>query len=328
MTSTLHLVVPGQVIASTASSADEESFLRGHGTYLERIENPQTSQQEQRLVASVVGMVHRVNKLITVIPSASSLYWGQVGDLVVGRIVAVGPTRWRVQLVGNGRDAQLPLTGIHLPGGVQRIRTAQDQRDMRHFFVEGDLVSAEVHKVQQDGSLVLHTRSTRYGKLENGVLVQVPPALIQRRKNHYLTDFGGATVDNSGTSNDGTSNTDSGTMDVVWGANGSIWIQRRLNRAIVTTTETSASATDSALNSNDMHEQLRQEHADSPYMKEDRMTLARLRNSIECLRLIHAMVTPEAVLEVYHQSMAINVRPAAMLNPTTVLQLTASTRNH
>ena len=77
--STLHLVVPGQVIASTAASNSEEggnseeSFLRGHGTYLEHnVPNPTTGQLEQRLIASVVGMVQRVNQLITVVPCASS----------------------------------------------------------------------------------------------------------------------------------------------------------------------------------------------------------------------------------------------------------------
>lgn len=323
MTSTLHLVVPGQVIASTASSAslEEDSFLRGHGTYLEHLENPQTSQPEQRLVASVCGTVQRVNKLITVVPASASIYHGQVGDLVVGRIVAVGATRWKVQLVSNGgRDAQLPLSGIHLPGGVQRIRTAQDQRDMRQFFVEGDLVSAEVHKVQQDGTLLLHTRSTRYGKLENGVLVAgIPPALMARRKNHYLTDF----LDH---------------MDVVWGTNGNVWIQRRLNRnrnQPGSATAEDGGSTNAGSNNNnpledlnEVHEKLRQEHSAAPLLKEDRIRLARLRNSMECLRMVHTMMTPEAVAQVYTMSLQESIRPADMLRPETVLHLTASTRNH
>jgi len=79
--------------------------------------------------------------------------------------------------------------------------------------------------------------------------------------------------------------------------------------------------------SNDMHEQLRQEHASSPMTKEDRAQLSRLKNSMECLRLVHAMVTPEAVEQVYKQSLAENIRPADMLRPETVVHLTASTRN-
>lgn len=44
---------------------------------------------------------------------------------------------------------------------------------MRNFFVEGDLVVAEVQSVHQDGSATLHTRSLSYGKLRNGVFMAV-----------------------------------------------------------------------------------------------------------------------------------------------------------
>jgi exosome complex component RRP4 len=269
---------------------------------LERVEGT-TGALEQRLVASVCGVVQRVNKLITVIPTASTLYSGNVGDLVVGRITSVGASRWRVALTGHGRDAQLPLTGVHLPGGVQRIRTAQDQRDMRQFLIEGDLVSAEVHNVQQDGTLVLHTRSTRYGKLENGCLVTVPPALIPRRKNHYVTDM----MDK---------------MDVLWGTNGNIWIQRKVSGL------RSAADQQSSSEGEDWQEKVRKEHAATPVDKEDRMAIARLRNSIECLRLVYAMITPEQVEEIYKLSEQRGLRPADMMHPDTVIQLTASTRQN
>jgi exosome complex RNA-binding protein Rrp4 len=34
-----------------------------------------------------------VNKLISVIPTAPAVYTGQVGDLIVGRIIGVGGSR-------------------------------------------------------------------------------------------------------------------------------------------------------------------------------------------------------------------------------------------
>jgi hypothetical protein len=36
---------------------------------------------------------------------------------------------------------------------------------MRNVFVEGDLVSAEVQALQHDGTVALHTRSRKYGKV-------------------------------------------------------------------------------------------------------------------------------------------------------------------
>jgi len=52
----LHIVTPGEIITK------DPSFIRGHGTY-------QTASGE--LVASVAGVVERVNKLVTVKPLKS-----------------------------------------------------------------------------------------------------------------------------------------------------------------------------------------------------------------------------------------------------------------
>ena len=318
------LVVPGQVIASSQRNKDgddgnnggvgaDDGFLRGHGTYVESVEN------EERLVASVCGIVQRVNKLVTVIPFSTSIYQGHVGDLVVGRITNVGTTRWKVSLVAQQRDALLPLSGVHLPGGVQRVRTAQDQRDMRQYLQEGDLVSAEVHKVQAtDGSLHLHTRSMRYSKLENGSLIVVPPSLIQRRKNQIISMI-------------------NNTLDVVWGTNGIIWIQKRLptieeyeassgggSSAMVT--DDAALGTPGKGERSEIEELIRQQHSKTPPDIEIRQSIARLRNSIECLRLVYCMVTPENVELIYTQSEILNMKVSDMLLPNNIIQLTELSR--
>lgn len=302
-----YLVVPGQVIATTSSHSssgdgDGLQFLRGHGTYVDRqadsdndgVMTTSSVLSQDHLVASVCGVVERVNKLVSVIPVASSLYVGHVGDLVVGQITSVASTRWKVQLVQGQRDAQLPLSGVHLPGGVQRIRTAEDQRDMRNILQEGDWISAEVHNVQKDGSLVLHTRSLRYGKLSNGCWISVPPALIPRRKNHYMTMMN--------------------LLDVLWGTNGCIWIQRKLPLSQQSPEEDLA----------ERQEELRKEHAAIPVNFEERQAICRFRNAIECLRLVQIMVSPENVQTVYELSK--HLRPAEMVHPQNIIELTATLR--
>ena len=153
--SQLPIVTPGEPIPA------EPGFLRGHGTLVRR---------DGALIATVAGMVERVNKLVSVRPLRSSRYVGEVGDVVVGRILEVGQKRWKVD-VGGRQEAILMLSSINLPGGEQRRRTAEDQLNMRQFYVEHDLVSAEIQAFFQDGSMSLHTRSLMYGKLSNGVLV-------------------------------------------------------------------------------------------------------------------------------------------------------------
>mmetsp|Transcript_17172 Transcript_17172/g.39666 ORF Transcript_17172/g.39666 Transcript_17172/m.39666 type:complete len:316 (-) Transcript_17172:203-1150(-) len=312
-TATAHLVIPGQVIATSSTNPEtddnsnhDEGFLRGHGTYVEH----DSATQTDRLVASVCGIVHRVNKLITVVPYCLSMYRGNVGDLVVGRITSVGVSRWTVSLHEGCKDAGLPLSGVHLPGGAQRLRTAQDSRNMRLFLREGDLVCAEVHKVQQaDGSLSLHTRSHRFTKLENGLLVKLPPALIPRRKNHSVS-----LVDD--------------TIDALWGVNGNIWLQRKMQGEEKGSSGKMAGTSDAMKDVADLQEKMRREHAETPVDVDMRRSLARLRNSIECIRMVHALCAPETAESVYRKSLELGIKnPYEMLLPEKVLILTEDLRD-
>ncbi|XP_057207904.1 exosome complex component RRP4 [Triplophysa rosa] len=161
------LVVPGEVITS------DTGFMRGHGTYMD----------EDRLTASVAGEVERVNKLICVKP-LKTRFNGEVGDVIVGRVTEVQQKRWKVET--NSRlDSVLLLSSVNLPGGELRRRSAEDELAMRDYLQEGDLISAEVQSIFSDGALSLHTRSLKYGKLGQGVLVQVSPSLVKRQKTHF-----------------------------------------------------------------------------------------------------------------------------------------------
>ena len=171
-----HLVTPGDVITR------DSGFMRGHGTYM----------NDDILYASVAGLVDRVNKLISVTP-LKTRYNGEIGDVVVGRIVEVQQKRWKVDT--NSRlDSALLLSSVNLPGGELRRRSAEDELSMRRYLSEGDLISAEVQNIFNDGSLSLHTRSLKYGKLGQGMLLKVSPSLVKRRKTHFHTLPFGASI--------------------------------------------------------------------------------------------------------------------------------------
>ncbi|KAH9987158.1 hypothetical protein BJV74DRAFT_506717 [Russula compacta] len=170
--------------------------MRGHGTYVDGDE----------VVASVAGVIERVNKLVTV-RALRTRYNPEVGDLVIGRITEVQPRRWKVD--ANARqDAVLMLSSVNLPGGVQRRKLESDELQMRNFFEEGDLLVAEVQAFFADGAMSLHTRSLKYGKLRNGQLVSVPPILIRRLKSHFCSLPSG--------------------VDLILGLNGYIWISKHV----------------------------------------------------------------------------------------------------
>ncbi|XP_075979132.1 exosome complex component Rrp4 [Anticarsia gemmatalis] len=158
---------PGEVITGM------KDFMRGHGTYVEG----------DSLKSSVAGVMQKVNKLICIRP-LKSRYVGEIGDVVVGRVLEVQQKRWKIET--NSRlDSVLQLSSVNLPGGELRRRSAEDEQMMRKHLEEGDLISAEVQSVFSDGSLSLHTRSLKYGKLGQGILMKVFPSLIKRRKNHF-----------------------------------------------------------------------------------------------------------------------------------------------
>ena len=93
----------------------------------------------------MAGVVHLIDKVICVKPVRSH-YRPDIGDVVVGRIVSVDSSRWQVD-INSYQHAVLNLSAINLPGGVQRRRVEEDQLHIRDYFVEGDLISAEVQSV-------------------------------------------------------------------------------------------------------------------------------------------------------------------------------------
>ncbi|XP_052747501.1 exosome complex component RRP4 [Bicyclus anynana] len=239
---------PGEVISGM------QDFMRGHGTYVE----------DNCLKSSVAGVMQKVNKLICVRP-LKSRYVGEIGDVVVGRVLEVQQRRWKVET--NSRlDSILQLSSVNLPGGELRRRSAEDEQTMRKHLKEGDLISAEVQSVFADGSLSLHTRSLKYGKLSQGVLVKVFPSLIRRRKNHFHNLPCG--------------------VSVIIGNNGFIWLSPRLEEATI-----------------DENPDETKNNELQPVDSIDRETLARLKNCIAALVASKMMLDDSSIMFAYEESL-------------------------
>ena len=65
----MRIVTPGDYI-------DESGFIAGHGTY----------EHDNKIFASLAGVVHRMNKVICV-KSLKKGFMPDIGDVIVGRIV-------------------------------------------------------------------------------------------------------------------------------------------------------------------------------------------------------------------------------------------------
>jgi exosome complex component RRP4 len=285
------IVVPGQVITT------ESGFLRGHGTYFVETEDETNETTASTLLSSIAGEIERVNKLISVRP-IKSRYLGEVGDLIVGRITVVESKRWKVD-ISSQKDGILQLSSITLPGGVQRMRTYEDQLAMRTLFEENDLICAEIQNINGEGSISLHTRSLKYGKLENGCLVKVPSHLMKRLPQHYVS----LPIQCN--------------MDIIFGKNGFIWI----TRTIPEEWKKQAGNVDDVTPLAETLQNLKQRHNKTPYTKEERLAVARLRNSIEILSDNGIQISPENVYSLYQQSIELKFEPKLMLVDSTVKQL-------
>lgn len=142
---------------------------------------------------------------------------------------------------------------------------------MRKYLCEGDLISAEVQNIFDDGSLSLHTRSLKSGKLSQGVLVKVSPFLIKRRKAHFHNLPCGASI--------------------ILGNNGFIWISPTKN-----------------LDNEEISGGNFTQNLSEIIPKSDREVISRLRNCILALAQCKMMLYDTSILFAYEESKKYDVR--------------------
>lgn len=170
------------------------------------------------------------------------------------------------------------------------MRTYEDQLQMRSLFEEDDLVSAEIQNIGADGTLSLHTRSLRYGKLENGQLIIVPASLMKRLPQHNITLPWG--------------------IDVILGRNGYIWITRSIPDEWKMD---ESGVNDDAAPVAETLQLLRTKHAETPLLPDEIMRIARVRNCIEVLRVTESQVSSESIIHLYRRSEELSMAPKVIV---------------
>lgn len=255
------LVTPGEMIT------DDTIWMRGHGTYA----------ADNVTYSAVAGTIERVNKLLSVRPLRGR-YIPVIGDHVVGRITEVGNRRWKVD-IGASQDAVLMLGSVNLPGGILRRKSDDDELQMREFLKEGDLLNAEIQTLYADGAAALHTRSLRYGKLRNGLFVQVPASLVLRLRTQVYRLEGG--------------------IEMILGINGYIWIRK------ATSTNANAAPMDVSINRLEQESNSMEIYKDEndPIPPSTRQTISRYANCIQALVYNEVGINEARLRAVYEASM-------------------------
>jgi exosome complex component RRP4 len=205
---------------------------------------------------------------------------------VIGRVIEVANNRWKLD-VNARQHAVLQIGAVSLHGGVHRRRTVDDTLQMRSYFVENDLLVADVQSTYADGSIALHVPKS-YHKLDNGVFVSVSPSLIRRVKTHFCSLPCG--------------------IDIIIGNNGYIWITPSLTEDEIEL----RNAEDSTW-------------TPGPITKDVRLAMARVRNSISILAQLFNPIFPDTIMHIFNNSLAHNV--ADMLKPEIIHEVSQGLEN-
>ncbi|XP_050235543.1 exosome complex component RRP4 homolog [Mercurialis annua] len=254
-------------------SLEDGNILKGHGT----------SERDGEVVATICGVVERVNMLVYV-RSLRARYKPEIGDIIVGRVIEVAQKRWKLEINYN-QDAVLMLSSMNLPDGIQRRRTALDELNMRNVFEEKDVVCAEVRNFQHDGGLQLQARSQKYGKLEKGQLLTVSPYLVKRQKQHfhYLEQYN---------------------VDLIVGCNGFIWVGEHVDiRDIMIEDQVN----------NTEHQNIESSKASEDVPIETRRNICCIANAVRVLSTLGFCLTLDVILETINLSSAKNIGIDEML---------------
>ena len=171
-----------------------------------------------------------------------------------------------------------------MPGGVHRRRTEEDALEMRTFFKEGDLISAEIQSLKNDGGVHLQTRNLKYGKLINGIFIKLQSCLIKRTNSHFIT-----------------LNQDIG-CDIILGNNGYIWITN----------------TKSKDEQNKIMNFAKQYKDYTPFLNkitpQIRMNMCRIRNCLIILDRNFVQISVKTIMSVYTYSIKNDIQVKDMLN--------------
>ncbi|OQS54640.1 EXOSC2 [Ecytonucleospora hepatopenaei] len=165
-----NVFLPGEEILDNS----QKEFTYGLGTY----------ETDNKIKSSLFGAVKFHNRIVVCESFFSFKYFPNVGDVIIGRVVEISNKKWKIAC-NSINEATLSLGSVLMPGVAQRIKDEEDEMEMHKIYGIGDVIICEVQKTSKNGLCTLHSRSSKYGKLTDGLLLQIPYFLIKKQKSIY-----------------------------------------------------------------------------------------------------------------------------------------------
>jgi exosome complex component RRP4 len=135
-------------------------------------------------------------------------------------------------------------------------------------------------------------RSLKYGKLQNGQFLSVPPALIRRLKQHFVTLPCG--------------------VEAILGNNGHIWL------TVPAPEDPEALAQAEQGEATPLAEVLvrrRKLHAEKRIMSDERERICRVYNAITVLSILYISIHPGSIMAIYDKSFSDGLEAKEVLHP-------------
>jgi len=149
------IVVPGEELATGMD------FVPGRGTY----------RNQDKIVASVVGLVNVVGRTVQII-NLSGNYMPKEGDTIIGEIIDIALFGWRVD-TNSAYSAMLSMkdaTSEYIEKGA----------DLTQYFSFGDFIVTKISQVSTQKLVDLSMKGPGLRKLIGGRIVKVNPSKVPR----------------------------------------------------------------------------------------------------------------------------------------------------
>lgn len=149
------IVVPGEEVV------EGMDYLPSKGTY----------REENKIIASQLGLVRVDGKVLKVIP-LSGVYVPKKGDTIVGKVIDILMSGWRIEL-GGPYSAVLSLK----EGSSSYISRGAD---LTKFYDIGDYIVTKITNVTSQKLIDVTMRGPGLRKLKDGATISVDPSKVPR----------------------------------------------------------------------------------------------------------------------------------------------------
>ena len=150
-----NVVVPGEIIAQGMD------YVPALGSF----------REGDKIVASQLGLVNLSGRLIKVIP-LSGRYVPKKGDVVIGKVVEIGFSGWRVD-IGWAFEANLSMKEASSD-------FIDKKTDLTQYYTYGDIVAGQITYVFGSKIIDLTMKGPGLRKLKGGRLIKIIPSKVPR----------------------------------------------------------------------------------------------------------------------------------------------------